>query len=179
MDDNGIEINLRNLPLPASAREIHTRLTARMQVKKVQLNVPFRTAATLTLLSQFDTTKPTSGDTFEQATQSFVPDDLDQQELCMITVLKKRLGDNFADHFEEVEGYERPPGHLRILATYVGTVMLHDGRDIHFTSEWSALAKEVCLTAILADPAISTIPGYARYASSLSPRRYADPSLSQ
>lgn len=92
-----------------------------------------------------------------------IPDPSDRKAFCLILILKEDLDEDFADHFEEVDGYVMTPKHLHLLATYVSAIYRRVEKD--FLGHYGALAKEVCLTAFLADPAINSIPGYTRYVS--------------
>ncbi|KAG9031489.1 hypothetical protein FRB95_002677 [Tulasnella sp. JGI-2019a] len=140
--------------LPAPAKAFHDMLVARMKVKKF---------VTQTTTTQQDVSLMESPGTRAPVFATPLLDALDRKAFNLISILKDDLGDEFTIHFEEVEGYTMNSRHLRILGSYVNVLVRHQGRELGFASDYSAMANEASFTAILADPAIDNIPlGYAR-----------------
>ncbi|KAG9002880.1 hypothetical protein FRB94_003503 [Tulasnella sp. JGI-2019a] len=73
----------------------------------------------------------------------------------LIRILRVCLGDRFDDHFEELIGPQ--PGDVASsakLASFVTAATRHSEKEHQFTGNFSALAKEACLTAVVIDPAL-------------------------
>ncbi|KAG9026068.1 hypothetical protein FRB95_009471 [Tulasnella sp. JGI-2019a] len=84
----------------------------------------------------------------------------------LIRILRVCLGDRFDDHFEELIGPQ--PGDVASsakLASFVTAATRHSEKEHQFTGNFSALAKEACLTAVVIDPALDRFgTPYNRYA---------------
>ncbi|KAG8987863.1 hypothetical protein FRB94_001408 [Tulasnella sp. JGI-2019a] len=150
---NGV-LSIDKPALPEPARAFHELLTPRMQVKKFDTRLTGQYANVIEQSSALD---------LNSMFGVLFPNASDRVAFCLISILKEDLKEEFSKHFEEIEDHPMDPKHLRILGSYVAILVRHRGRAPGFASGYSAMAKEVSLTGILADPAIDNIcPGYDR-----------------